>query len=381
MEREKDGGTVRRKKSSAMTIGAAAAAIVLAFSPGESLAKPPGGTAGVSHAAKQSPPIELGTSGGWSYDLANGYCCGGTLGALVDIGGTQYILSNWHVLAMDTAAGGNNRVAGDGDPVIQPGLIDVRCNAGSAQAVGTLAMTPSPLESNVDAAIAEVVPGMVAASGAILEIGPLAAETADATLGQAVKKSGRTTRLTRSKVSALNATVNVSYETECAGSAAFVKKYTGQIIVANKGSKFLNSGDSGSLLVEDVASSPRAVGLLFAGSNLAAVANPIGEVLATLDTHGLSAAMVGTQTAAAPAAATADLEVAIERALAAQTRNADVLERVPESTGHAIGLDAKGRVVIKVLVESDSPRARAGTPRSLDGVPVEVVVVGRIVAY
>ncbi|MRR38336.1 hypothetical protein EG829_27550, partial [bacterium] len=38
---------------------------------------------GVSHTAKQTPPIQLGTSGGWKYDVANGYCCGGTLGALV----------------------------------------------------------------------------------------------------------------------------------------------------------------------------------------------------------------------------------------------------------------------------------------------------------
>ncbi len=47
-----------------------------------------------SHTAKQTPPIQLGTSGGWSKDLANGYCCGGTLGSLVKIGSTQYILSN-----------------------------------------------------------------------------------------------------------------------------------------------------------------------------------------------------------------------------------------------------------------------------------------------
>src|SRR5207248_4127242 len=37
---------------------------------------------GASHTALQSPPIQLGTSGSWRYDLANGYCCGGTLGSL-----------------------------------------------------------------------------------------------------------------------------------------------------------------------------------------------------------------------------------------------------------------------------------------------------------
>src|SRR5438876_11405351 len=59
----------------------------------------------VSHTAKQTPPIQLGTSGGWAYDLANGFCCGGTLGALVKIGSTQYILSNYHVFESDIVSG------------------------------------------------------------------------------------------------------------------------------------------------------------------------------------------------------------------------------------------------------------------------------------
>jgi hypothetical protein len=82
----------------------------------------------MGNTAKQTPPIRLGTSGGWAYDLANGYCCGGTPGALVSIGGYQYILSNKHVLEADTVLGGNNRIAQTGDPIIQPGLIDVDCN-------------------------------------------------------------------------------------------------------------------------------------------------------------------------------------------------------------------------------------------------------------
>jgi len=61
---------------------------------------------------------------------------------------------------------------------------------------------------------------------------------------------------------------------------AFTKTFTGQIVIKNQGSKFLNSGDSGSLMVEDVATNPRAVGLLYAGSSTTAIANPIGQVLA-----------------------------------------------------------------------------------------------------
>jgi len=232
----------------------------------------------VSHTAKQTPPIQLGTSGGWGYDLANGYCCGGTLGSLVQIGGTQYILSNYHVFESDIVGGGNSRVATTGDPIIQPGLIDVGCNAANAQNVAMLQKKGSLPGNNVDASIAQA-SGMVRTDGAILEIGTISSSTIGAFINQAVKKSGRTTGLSRSKVSGLNATVSVAYDNECAGGAAFTKTFTGQIIINNRGSKFLAGGDSGSLMVEDVSINPRAVGLLYAGSSTLAVANPIGEVL------------------------------------------------------------------------------------------------------
>ncbi len=240
------------------------------------------------HKAKQTPPIQLGTSGGWRYDLANGYCCGGTLGSLVSKGGAQYVLSNYHVLEADIVAGGNSRIASAGDPVVQPGLIDVGCTATSAQNVATLSGIKSLPGSNTDCAIAQVVSGMVRTDGSILDIGTIRSATVGASLNQLVKKSGRTTGLTRSKVSGLNANVSVSYENECAGGTAFTKSYTGQIVISNKGSRFLNSGDSGSLMVEDVTTNARAVGLLFAGSSSTAIANPIGQVLSFL-----GATMVG----------------------------------------------------------------------------------------
>ena len=248
----------------------------------------PAPVSGVSHTAKQTPPIQLGTSGGWKYDLANGYCCGGTLGSLVQIGAIQYILSNYHVFESDIVSGGNNRVATTGDPIIQPGLIDVGCSASNAQNAATLAQSSSLPNSNVDASIAQVASGMVRTDGAILEIGTISSQTVAAALTQAVKKSGRTTGLTRSKISGLNATISVTYDDECAGDAVFTKTFTGQIIISNKGSKFLAAGDSGSLMVEDVATNPRAVGLLFAGSSTVAIANPIDDVL-----NFLGATMVG----------------------------------------------------------------------------------------
>lgn len=250
-----------------------------------------GGGGGSSHTAKQTPPIQLGTSGGNVNDIANGFCCSGTLGALVTKGGTQYILSNSHVFAGDVVSGGNGRSTQIGDDVNQPGLVDNNCSTSNTNIVADVSslstLYPPNSTPNVDCAIAQVRSGMVASNGAILEIGTISASTVAASVGQAVKKSGRTTGLTRGTIGALNATVTVGYEDECGGTA-FNKTFTGQIIVSQRHSSFLNSGDSGSLMVEDVATNPRAVGLLFAGSSTSAVANPIGAVLSHL-----GATMVG----------------------------------------------------------------------------------------
>jgi hypothetical protein len=242
------------------------------------------------HTTAQTPPIQLGTTGGWEYDLANGYCCAGTFGSLVTDGTNRYILSNTHVLAMDIVPGGNGLVATIGDPCIHPGLIDVGCYASNATPVATLATLASLPSSNVDAALARIMTGMVRTDGAILEIGTLGAGTAAAYIDMPVKKSGRTTGLTFSHITALNGTVSVQYENECAGDVAFTHTFYGQLMVYNKRSSFLASGDSGSLMVEDVASGPRAVGLLYAGGNFTAVANPIDEVL---DHFGPQFEMVG----------------------------------------------------------------------------------------
>ena len=242
---------------------------------------------GMGNTQRQTPPIWLGTSGGWTYDLANGYCCGGTLGALVRIGTTQYVLSACHVLEGDIVLGSNNRIAQTGDPVIQPGLIDENCNRYLAQTVATLVKRSSLSSSNVDCAIARVVGGMVRTDGAILGIGTISHYTSAASLNQHVKKSGRTSGLTRSWVSGLNATVRVTFTRECNGDS-YYKTFYGQIVVNNPSNAFLRAGDSGSVMVQDVAPNPRAIGLLFAANNTVAFANPIGQVL-----NFLGATMVG----------------------------------------------------------------------------------------
>ena len=248
------------------------------------------GHGGTSHTAKQTPPIQLGTSGG-PVEIANGYCCGGTLGSLVHKGTTQYILSNSHVLCGDVVSGGNGRVSTIGDDITQPSIIEFGCSSTQTEVVADLSslstIYPPNSTPNVDCAIAQVRSGQVRTDGAILEIGTLSAQTLGASVGLGVNKSGRTTGLTRSSISGINATVSVGYTDECAGNS-FTKTYTGQILIGNSGSRFLNSGDSGSLMVEDVNSNPRSVGLLYAGSSSIAVANPIGDVLSQL-----GASMVG----------------------------------------------------------------------------------------
>jgi hypothetical protein len=241
----------------------------------------------MGYTARQTPPISLGTSGGWTYDLANGYCCGGTLGALVRIGTTLYILSAGHALEGDKVLGGNNRIAQTGDPVIQPGLLDKQCNRNLAQTVGTLVKKRSLATSNTDCAIAKITSGMVRTDGAILGIGTISRYTSAASLNQNVKKSGRSTGTTHSHVSGLNATVRVAFTNECHG-GTYYKTFTGQIVVANPSSSFLKAGDSGSLMVQDISPNPRAIGLLFSGNNSQAFANPIGQVL-----NFLGATMVG----------------------------------------------------------------------------------------
>ena len=340
----------------------------------QATARPGGGGGGApNHKARQARPIQLGVSGGNANDTANGFCCSGTLGALVTDGNKQYILSNTHVFAGDSVNGGNGKVARVGDDIDQAGLIDVGCQVVAADTVADLTDWAPFGQFNIDAAIAEARAGQVSGDGAILEIGPIASTTAAAFVGQAVKKSGRTTGLTRSSVSSLNATVTVGYTDECAGNS-FNVTYTGQVLISNKGSRFLNSGDSGSLMVEDVNNAPRAVGLLFAGSSSIAVANPIDDVL-----NHFNVTMVG-GAAGAAAASAAETGPGSKRGLAAaiavQQRHGRELMNVPGAVGHAVG--AGNTPVLQVLVREITPGAQARAPRQLEGVPVELVEVGDI---
>jgi hypothetical protein len=200
-----------------------------------------------------------------------------------------------------------------------------------------------------------------------------ATATANPFVGQGVKKSGRTTGFSRSSVSSLNATITVGYTDECAG-GSYSKTFTGQVVINNRGSRFLAGGDSGSLMVEDVATNPRAVGLLYAGSSSVAIANPINDVLnyfGVTMVGGVASAGASTPEENGPGSAKG-----LAAAIAAQKRNERALLNVPGAVGHAVG--AGNSPLVKVLVREITPAALRAAPNQVDGIPVVLEEVGDV---
>jgi hypothetical protein len=267
-------------------------------------------TAGVTsdpstHETKLATPAFLGSSGGNNndYDISGNQivdCCGGTLGSLIqNSSGTQFLLSNNHVLARSDQASLS-------ETIVQPGLIDDNCTpntqGGTETPVGTLTgfLSLKSNSTNADAAIAAVNANAVSPTGNILELGaqqsngtlaaapPGISSTAgkgeNPSLNMIVAKSGRTTGLTCAAVSALSLTVSVDYFTDCAETKPYLTKvFTNQIGIS--GNQFSDAGDSGSLVVDSSNAEP--VGLFFAGgANQSGVsegvANPVSEVLSEL---------------------------------------------------------------------------------------------------
>ena len=168
---------------------------------------------GAAHRVRQSRPIQLGTSGGNVNDHSGRFCCSGTLGALVDKGGMLEILSNNHVLAISNQGS-------IGDDINQPGAIDVNCQIIPSDFVADLSQfQPISFSASnaIDGATATIRPGQVRTDGAILDIGQPSSTSVEPRIGMAVKKSGRTTGLTRGKIAAIAVTVNIGYPTECGG--------------------------------------------------------------------------------------------------------------------------------------------------------------------
>ncbi len=345
----------------------------------------------------QNLPVELGTSGSNAKDFVNGTktitCCGGTLGSLVTRGGTQFILSNNHILARSDAGVVN-------DAIVQPGLIDTTtCTTAGTNTVANLTQffnletSPAP---NIDAAIAQVVSGKVDTTGKIIYLGatvdannvpvPAAPQSGAGTtvaVNRAVAKSGRSTGLTCSTVDAINTNTSVDYAVNCDGTGKmFTIQYTNQIDVL--GGDFSGQGDSGSLIVTQDTATP--VALLYAGSDTDTVGNPVADVLnffksgsnSVTFVGGAAHTVVGCTLPNAPQSAktvvpTAAATEVVQNAAVTRDAHAPELLAHPEVQAVGVGTSYDNPREAAILFFVTQGQARTNLPTQVDGVRTRIV--------
>ncbi len=169
------------------------------------------------------------------------------------------LLSNNHVLANEHSI----QLPGSsiGDDIVQPGIID-----GGIVGRDTIAQLARTNELDImgenefDCAIAAPI-STDDISNIILDIGMIS-NMGEPQIGDIVRKSGRTTSLTESKIVDVNATIKVDY------SRLGELTFKNQTIIYPG---FAAGGDSGSVIVRNRDNA--AVGLLFAGSETISIAN------------------------------------------------------------------------------------------------------------
>ena len=170
--------------------------------------------------------------------LIRGRALGGTLGLpVVDKDtGKPMLLSNYHVMCVDTSWS-------VGDVMTQPSRIDQGTNPNSVVA----SLQRGVLGDKVDCAVAEVTGRPITCE--VVDIGKISGETHVPSLGQTVRKRGRTTGLTFGIVDTLDLTIIVNYGPD-----------VGDVILTNQigvrpdtaqNLKFAAAGDSGSVVVND----------------------------------------------------------------------------------------------------------------------------------
>lgn len=226
----------------------------------------------------------------------------GTLGCVVydSLYRTPCILSNNHVLA-------NSNACSLGDPILQQGRVDggilgrdtlaVLSRFVPLQFMNTTSLKPLPnflarfgiklsnLLNNtalkeyfsqrfpqinqVDAALGKPLHSSLV-NGDVFGIGtPSGIQMAN--LGMAVRKTGRSTGLTSGEIEVVHSTVIIRY------GDSKTARFENQLIT----SAMCQGGDSGSILF--TSNSTRVVGLLFGGSSLVTIYNPIASVFSTLN--------------------------------------------------------------------------------------------------
>jgi len=220
----------------------------------------------------------------------------GTFGCLVRRGPDLFILSNNHVLA-------NMNRASRGDPIIQPGRFDGGTLADQIAVLEEwipLQMTVKESDCPVANAAAQVLNGVARIAGSGTRLQALSEQAAEnrvdcalarptspdlvrpnilgvgtprgtrvGTLGMQVQKMGRTTGHTTGQITQVDVTVQVDYQ----GQDVF---FVDQLIASGMS----GGGDSGSAVLD---MGEYVIGLLFAGSDVATLINPIHSVLNALN--------------------------------------------------------------------------------------------------
>ena len=335
------------------------------------------------HQKRQKRPVNMGTSGGNATAFAPGdepgtiVCSSGTLGGLLLKNGEQYILSNNHVLALENEAR-------KGDPVNQPGLIDNRCRAETEDFIGELAgwkKIKTTGKNKVDAAIAKAYPGMVNPNGKIVGIGIPGNDYVQAEVGMNVKKSGRTSGITKGTVVAVDVTIRL--ELDEGKFARFVK----QIVIEPRKKTFAEGGDSGSIVYLDQKPCPPAVGLLFGGDERGwGVINPMKEVLKAMKKVKPKgpARLVGCDppvnaAAAAKNPAALRLQRHLRKARRVHRRAGDRLLEHNGVAGSGVGLrpGSGDQVAVHIYVEKKTAEVVESLPAEIDGIPTAIIETGK----
>jgi hypothetical protein len=318
--------------------------------------------------------MNFGVSGGNVNDSTKRFCCSGTLGALLrDNNNNLYILSNNHVLGLSGQAN-------PGDDISQPGLIDSNCQISTV--VADFAAAPALGPSNVDAAIAQLRPGMMDTSGEIEDIGVPSSIVATPSVGMSVAKSGRTTGFTTGTISSVNTSVSVQYQRGCGQGKKFTVSFTNQVVISS--STFSAGGDSGSLIVTNN-SSHQPVALLYAGSSTTTIGNPISQVLSQLTTTlGSPVSFVGTTQAASmdTLASNSPIPQDLQTADVVRGRRERELMLLPGVIGVGIGDSGDNLAEGAVVIFVDRTAGRAPVlPQRLDNVKVRLIFTEPFVAF
>jgi hypothetical protein len=332
----------------------------------------------LTQAQYQTQNNNYGVSGGNVNDISKAFCCSGTLGSLVAVGNTKYILSNNHVLARQDQAS-------PGEDISQPGLIDNGCQVPRIVADFTIA---PHLGTNVDCAVAALRSGTMNTTGFIEGLngtgGVPSSSIATPSVGMAVQKSGRTTGHTTGTIGSTNTSVKVQYQIQCGKGKKYTVSYTNQVLINS--STFSAGGDSGSLILTNT-SCAHPVALLFAGSSSTTIGNPISDVLNALSgVVGSPVSFVG-QTCTGPSSPQSGAQSfqlpqqALDRAGRVLEQNRHDLMSRPEVLGVGLGaLEDNSAPAIVVYVDKTS-QAKPQLPAQADNVPVRIIMTDSFIAF